>query len=39
MSLASIGESEVLEQLRRTQVDTLTPIEALTLLYELKKKL
>ena len=39
VSLASIGENEVLEQLRRTQVDTLTPIEALTLLYELKKKL
>ena len=34
-----MGESEVLDALRRVQVETLTPIEAMTLLYELKKKL
>ena len=28
-----------MDQLRRTQVDTLSPLEALNLLYELKKKL
>ncbi len=39
MSLASLGEGEVLEALRRCQPDTLTPIEALGLLYELKQKL
>ena len=39
VSLASMGESEVLEALRRCQPDTLTPIEALGLLYELKQKL
>ena len=39
ISLSAMGESEVIDQLRRTQVDMLTPIEALTLLYELKKKL
>ena len=30
---------EVIDQLRRAQVDTLSPLEALNLLYELKKKL
>ena len=34
-----MGESEVIDRLRRTQVDMLTPIEAMNLLYELKKKL
>ena len=33
------GEGEVLDALRRCQPETLTPIEAMTLLYELKQKL
>ncbi len=39
VSLSALGESEVLEALRRCQPDTLTPIEAMSLLYELKQKL
>jgi DNA mismatch repair protein MutS len=39
ISLGAIGEAEVLDALRRTQVDTLTPIEAMQLLYEWKRKL
>ena len=39
MSLDAIGEGEVLDALRRCQPDTLTPIEAMSLLYELKQKL
>ena len=39
VSLGSIGEGEVLDALRRCQPDTLTPIEAMSLLYELKRKL
>lgn len=39
VSLAAIGEAEVLDRLRRAQPDTLTPIEAMGLLYELKEKL
>ena len=39
LSLTALGEAEVLDQLRRAQVDLLTPIEAMNLLYELKKKL
>ena len=39
VSLGAIGEGEVLDALRRCQPDTLTPIEAMSLLYELKKKL
>ena len=39
VSLDSLGEGEVLDALRRCQPDTLTPIEAMGLLYELKKKL
>ena len=39
VSLSAIGEAEVLDALRRCQPDTLTPIEAMTLLYELKQKL
>ena len=38
-ALTALGETEVLDQLRRAQVDLLTPIEAMNLLYELKKKL
>ncbi|MCI8690600.1 MAG: DNA mismatch repair protein MutS [Oscillibacter sp.] len=39
VSLGSIGEGEVLDALRRCQPDALTPIEAMSLLYELKQKL
>ncbi|MBQ5800048.1 MAG: DNA mismatch repair protein MutS [Oscillospiraceae bacterium] len=39
VSLGAIGEAEVLDALRRAQPDTLTPIEAMSLLYELKAKL
>ena len=39
VSLSSMGEGEVLDALRRCQPDTLTPIEAMSLLYELKQKL
>ena len=39
VSLSAIGEGEVLDALRRCQPDTLTPIEAMGLLYELKQKL
>ena len=39
VSLEALGEAEVIDRLRRTQPDTLTPIEALGLLYELKQKL
>jgi DNA mismatch repair protein MutS len=34
-----MGEGEVLDALRRCQPDTLTPIEAMQLIYELKQKL
>ena len=39
VSLTALGEGEVLDALRRCQPDTLTPIEAMSLLYELKQKL
>ena len=39
MSLESLGEAEVLEAIRRCQPDTLTPIEAMNLVYELKQML
>ena len=39
VSLDAVAEGEVLDALRRCQPDTLTPIEAMGLLYELKKKL
>ena len=39
VSLAAMGEEEVLETLRNTTVESLTPIQALNLLYELKGKL
>ena len=39
VSLTALSEGEVIDQLRRAQVDTLSPLEALNLLYELKKKL
>ena len=39
VSLSALGEAEVIDKLRRTQIDTLTPIEAMSLLYELTQKL
>ena len=39
VSLGAIGEGEVLDAIRRCQIETLTPIEAMSLLYELKQKL
>ena len=39
VSLTAIGEGEVMDALRRCQPDALTPIEAMSLLYELKQKL
>ena len=39
VSLDAIGEAEVLDALRRAQLDTMSPIEAMQLLYDLKKKL
>jgi DNA mismatch repair protein MutS len=39
VSLDAVREGEVLDAMRRCQPDTLTPIEAMGLLYELKQKL
>ncbi len=39
ISMTAIGEAEALDALRRAQVETMTPIEAMQLLYELKQKL
>ena len=39
ISLTAVGEGEVLDALRRCQPETLTPIEAMTMLYELKQKI
>ena len=39
ISLDAVGEGEVLDALRRCQPETLTPIEAMTMLYEWKQKL
>lgn len=39
ISLLDLGANEITEMLRKTQPDTLTPIEALNLIYEMKKKL
>ena len=39
VSLSAIGEAEALDTLRRAQPDTMSPIEAMQLLYELKQKL
>ena len=39
VSLTAIGEGEVLDALRRCKPDTLTPIEAMSLIYEWKQKL
>ena len=37
--MLDLGAEEVTRKLRETAVETLTPIEAMNLLYELKKKL
>ena len=39
MSLLDVGAAQVAEALRKTAVETLTPIEAMNLLYEWKQKL
>jgi len=39
LSLTDISSNEIVEVLNKTVLDTLTPLEALSLLYELKKKL
>ena len=39
LSLMPAGDSAVAEKLKSTDIDTLTPIEAMNLLYELKKLL
>jgi DNA mismatch repair protein MutS len=39
ISLTDIGSNEIAETLKGTDLNTLTPLEALSLLYELKKKL
>ena len=39
LSLIPSGDSEVIRRLRNSDIDTLTPIEAINLLYELKKLL
>ena len=39
LSLGDLGAAAVAEALRKVSVETLTPIEAMNLLYELKKKL
>ena len=39
VSFTAMGEAEVIDALRRAQVDSLSPLEALNLLYELKQKL
>ena len=39
MGLLDLGAGEVAERLRRVDVNTLTPIEAMNLIYELKQKL
>ena len=39
LSLGAMAESAVADVIRRTQVDALSPLEALNLLYELKSKL
>ena len=38
LSLGGFAQGELLEQLRRLEPDTFTPIEALSLLYELSKR-
>jgi len=39
LSLMDIGEYKITEQLKNTDLNTLSPLEALSLLFEMKKKL
>ena len=39
VSLTALGEEEVLATLRNTQLESLSPLQAMNLLYELKAKL
>ena len=39
LTLGSAAEDEVLDRLRRAKIETMSPIEALNLLYELQRKL
>ena len=39
LSMLDLGAAEAADRLRRTDLNTLTPIEAMNLLYELKQKL
>ncbi|SHI19106.1 DNA mismatch repair protein MutS [Sporobacter termitidis DSM 10068] len=39
MTLLDLGGSEIAETLKKTDLNTLTPLEALNLLFELKKKI
>ena len=39
LSFARLGEAEVLDTLRRCAPETMTPLEAMSLLYQLKQKL
>ena len=38
LSLGDVGADEVRDRLRRASIDTMTPLEALNLIYELKQK-
>ena len=38
MSLADVGGADISRELRELDLDTLTPIEAMNVLYQLKKK-
>ena len=38
ISLTDVGGSEIAEELLRIDLDTVTPIEAMNLLYQLQKK-
>ncbi len=39
VSMTALGEPEVIDRLRRAQLDSMTPYETMNLLYELKQKL
>ena len=39
LGFGDLAEAEIIETLRKTAVETLTPIEAMNLLYQLKQKL
>ena len=39
MSMFDAAADEITERLKKTDINTLTPIEALNLIYELKKML